>query len=547
MLSEHPSENRFLIVDNYPFGRDTLRRTLLSMGAQQVDIAVNANSAINSCKNLDYDMVFADYNLGDGKNGQQLLEELRSQKILNNVSAFIILTSETQRDVVLSTLEYQPDDYLAKPYAENLLIRRVKRLLRYKSSLHQVFQSIDDDNYPLAIQDCENYLAKSAEFRSNSLRILAELYQKTGSLENAREIYDSELISHDSDWARLGLASVYMQEHRLNEAEALFLELIDINYMHIEAYEKLSRIYLEIEAFDKAEAIMARAVLVSPLSIRRQQWYVSLCEKNNHYDSAITAWRNIIKVTRNTKFESADNHINLSRCIGDLCDHRNVYTDDSITDELFRNLELIKSRFHLYGDNELQSLLIAGRVHFGKNKKDKSSECLRNAASLYEKTPSSFSPESQLEFAKSLTQSGDTEQAGRVLKVLVGGSTDTDILSKADKILDEPISRDGKNRIIKLNRQGIKHFKAGDFSDAVSSFREAQLFFPKNIELNLNLIQALLKTIKGSKDENNKEQWLTEAEQCLTQIRGINSSHKKYNNYQRLTKELNTIQSTMAA
>ncbi len=119
MLSEQPFDNHFLIVDNYPFGRDTLRRTLLSLGAEKVDIAVSAAAAISMCKSIDYDMVFSDYDLGDGKNGQQLLEELRSQKLLRNVSAFVILTSETTRDVVLSTLEFQPDDYLAKPYAKS--------------------------------------------------------------------------------------------------------------------------------------------------------------------------------------------------------------------------------------------------------------------------------------------------------------------------------------------------------------------------------------------------------------------------------------------
>ncbi|ARN73920.1 response regulator [Oceanicoccus sagamiensis] len=547
MLSDKPAENRFLIVDNYPFGRDTLRRSLLSLGASKVDIAVSASSAINMCKNVDYDMVLADYDLGEGKNGQQLLEELRSQKILPNVSAFVILTSETQRDVVLSTLEYQPDDYLAKPYPQNLLIRRVKRLLRYKSSLHEVFQSIDGDSYQLAVQDCENYLASNDEFRSNTQRILAELHHTLGNSDSAREIYDLELINHDSDWARLGLAKVHLQQGRLYEAEALYLELIDINYMYIEAYEDLSKIYLETEDFKKAEDIMARAVLVSPLSIRRQQWYASICERNNHYDTAIGAWRNIIKATRNTKYESADNHLNLSRCISDFCDHHDTYTDNVVTSEIARHLDLMRTRFHVYGDNELQSLLIEGRVSYGKGNKEDSKERMAQAKALYEESPSSFSEDCQLEFAKTLSQSGDNVRAERVLKALVKNSKDPAILSKADKILDEPVSKDGKSKIIKLNRQGIKQFKAAEYPKAAEYFREAQMFFPKNIELNLNLTQALLKSIKVSTDSNQIEQWLTEAEQCLTQIRGIPTSHKKYNNYQRLSKELLAMQDDIAA
>ncbi len=546
MLSAHPADNRFLIVDNYPFGRDTLRRALLSMGAEQVDIAVSASIAISMCKNMDYDMVLADYDLGEGRNGQQLLEELRSQQLLNTVSAFIIITSETTRDIVLSTLEYQPDDYLVKPYPQNLLTRRVRRLLRLKSNLHEVFQSIDAKNYVMAAQDAERYLEANDEFRGNGLRMLAELYQQTGNLERAKKIYDTELAARDSDWARLGLAKIYMQEQQLQEAEALFAELINQNYMYIEAYENLSRIYLEQEQVKKAEDIMARAVLVSPLSIRRQQWYARICESNNHFDAAINAWKSVIKTTKNSKYESADHHLNLSRCLSDSCDHHNNYNDAMARDAL-KNIDIMRDRYHVYGDNELQSLFIESRIFHGKGNTTQSKESLRQANKMFEKNPSAYSEQSQLELAKSLSQSGDNTEAEKILKRLVARSKDDDILAKADKVLDEPISENGKARIVKLNRQGIKAFKAGDYAKAVTFFKNAQLFFPKNIELNLNLVQALIKSIKSSKNERDRENWLTDAEQCMVQIRDIPYQHKKFENYKRLQKELETIHSEEAA
>ena len=547
MLSHKPSDNRFLIVDNYPFGRDALRRTLLSLGVENVDIAVSASVAISMCKKVDYDFVLSDHDLGEGKNGQQLLEELRSKKILSNVSAFVILTAETTRDIVLNTLEFQPDDYLAKPYNQNLLLRRVKRLLRFKASLHEVFQSVDADNYLLAIQDCENYLEENDEFRSNALRILADLYQGVGELDRALKIYDNELLARDSDWARLGLAKVYMQQNKFKESEALFLELININYMYIEAYENLSTIYLSQEKLQKAEEIMEKAVTVSPLSLRRMQLYAGICEKNNHFDNAVNSWRNIIKVTRNTKSAAADNHLNLSRCLSDFCDHNDSYNDNAVTNEIFTNFSKMREKFHVYGDVELQSLFIEGRAHFYQGDKINSKQCMEEAERIFEKNPSAFSENSQLEFAKSLSQTGNNEQAGKLLRKLAAKSIDPEILSKADKVLDEPVSKDGKSKIIKLNRQGIKFFKSGEYQQAVLAFREAQTFFPKNIELNLNLVQALVKQIKASKNGNDCEQWLAEAEQCLNHIRTIPPAHKKYNNYQRLQKELVGLESEQAA
>ncbi|MFA7554883.1 MAG: response regulator [Spongiibacteraceae bacterium] len=538
MLSEQPLENRFLIVDHYPFGRDMLRRNLLFMGAEKVDIAVSASIAITMCKKVDYDVVIADYNLGDGKNGQQLLEELRSQKMLSNVSAFIIITSETQRDAVLSTLEYQPDDYVAKPYTQDLLLRRVSKILRYKSSLHSVFQSIDNKNYHLAIQGCQHYLQNYEEFSSRCLRILGELYQNINEMDKAQEIYDAELVANDSDWARLGLAQVYMSHEYYNEAEALLLELMDINYMYIDVYAKLADIYIQASQYGKAEEVMAKAVTVSPLSIRFQQDYAKLCERNNHYEPAISAWRSIIKISRNTQYESAENHLNLARCLNDFCEYINGYEDKKITDEIIKNLDIIKNKFHADGDNELQSLFIEGRGFFAQGHKTAAAECMHSAKKIYGKNIDTVSSQSQIEFAKTLARFGDNPYAEKVLDELIEKTDDIETIAKADKVLEEPVSKSGKEQIILLNRQGIKYFKTGEYNKAVVSFREAQMQFPKNIELNLNFVQSLLKLVSKTKNPNNKNMWLQESEQCLAQIKDLKSSHKKFHSYRRLHKEL---------
>lgn len=547
MLSDKLPDNRFLIVDSYPFGRDTLRRTLLSIGAQYVDIAVSADNAIDLCKRQDYDMVLSDYDLGGGKNGQQLLEELRNQKLLKNVSAFVVLTSETTRDVVLSTLELQPDDYIAKPYIESLLVRRVRRLLRYKCSLHEIFQSIDSENYQLAIADCEGYLLENTSFESSCLRLTAELYHNTGQLEKALDVYDTELMTRDSDWARMGLAKIYTEQNRLKEAEALFLELIATNYMYIEAYEYLTNIYKELEQSKRAEDTLARAVLVSPLSVPRQQRYADLCESNNHYEAAIVARRNLLRIAKNSRHESPANDIDLCRCLTDFCEYKDSYDDEKFTGEVLSRLDAVRNDSRIEGDNELQALLIEARIHHGKGNKVRSGEAMTTASQLYEKAPSSFKAQTQLEYAKSLTLQDETNHAERVLKALVASSSEIEVLMAADRVLDEPVSRHGKQRIVELNRAGINHFRDRAFDLAVDAFRQAQAYFPKNVEINLNLVHGLLTSIRSSTDEGDRENWLSEAEQCLAQVRHIKSEHNKYENYRRLQASVQSLHDELAA
>ena len=547
MRSEHVSDNRFLIIDSYPFGRDTLRRALVSIGARSVDTAVNANNAIALCQDVDYDMVLSDYDLGDGKNGQQLLEELRARKLLKNSSAFIVLTAQTTREVVLNTLEFQPDDYLAKPYVQKLLIQRVKRMLFYKYQLRDAFHAIDNGNVPAAIEACEAHLHTKDSFRSRCLRLLADLYYSNNQFDQAQKIYDDELIDNDSDWARMGMANVCLQLGRLDEAEVLYSQLISTNYMYVEAYEHLASIYQAQQEYIKAESTIRRAVSVSPLSLRKQKVYAQLCEKNNNFEAAAQAWRQIIRITKNSKNESVENHLNLTRCLADFCEHNKKYNHKDVVPEIMNNLQILRQRYHVYGDKELQSLLIEGRVQFGRGEESLAKENMKAADILYREDPDSYSDQAHLEFAKSLLVNGDDKRAQEMLTKLAADSKDPDILSKADKILDEPVSKDGKKRIIKLNRKGISYFKRKDFVNAVQAFRLAQASFPRNVELNLNLIQALLKSVQSVKNDSDKTKLLAEAQQCLYMINSITPQHKKYKNYEKLSSEIENLQNEDAA
>ena len=112
------------------------------------------------------------------------------------------------------------------------------------------------------------------------------------------------------------------------------------------------------------------------------------------------------------------------------------------------------------------------------------------------------------------------------------------MLMRADKVLDEPVSSHGKERIIKLNREGIGFFKEKKYQRSVMAFTEAHSFFPRNIELNLNLVQALIKLLNDQTNDKNKEAWLTQAEACLKSIEHIPADHKKYQNYKRLMSEV---------
>ena len=126
---------RFLIIDDFGSYRTSLVTMLTEaeVSTTQIDTAANGDDALNLLRENKYDIILCDFYMGEGKDGQQVLEESRSLGILGYATVFIMITAETARAMVLSVVENRPDDYLTKPFNILELSARVKAILRRNS------------------------------------------------------------------------------------------------------------------------------------------------------------------------------------------------------------------------------------------------------------------------------------------------------------------------------------------------------------------------------------------------------------------------------
>ncbi|MBK7425122.1 MAG: response regulator [Propionivibrio sp.] len=79
----------------------------------------NAGSSaevLRQVKAYSFDIIFSDYQLEDGRDGQQLLEELRQKHLISLSTVFMVITAERAYHNVVSLAELAPDDYLIKPF-----------------------------------------------------------------------------------------------------------------------------------------------------------------------------------------------------------------------------------------------------------------------------------------------------------------------------------------------------------------------------------------------------------------------------------------------
>ena len=108
----------FLVVDDFGDMRSMLKNMLTSIGVTQINTAASGADAIDAITNQHYDIILCDYNLGPGKNGQQILEEIRYRELIGLHTIFVIISAENTRGMVMGAVEYEPDSYLTKPFTK---------------------------------------------------------------------------------------------------------------------------------------------------------------------------------------------------------------------------------------------------------------------------------------------------------------------------------------------------------------------------------------------------------------------------------------------
>ena len=230
-------DKRILIVDDLVEARSSMKKMLTILGAQTMDTATDGREAMDFILEKDYDIVLSDYNLGKGKDGQQILEEARYTSRLRASSLFILVTGENAVDMVMGALEYEPDNYITKPFTLNMLRERLTRILTTKQKLAEVDAFIDGGEIDKAIAAAEILLTKYPKLEMPLIRILGKLYVRQKRYQQALEIYSQLLNKRSVSWARLGQAiCIHFMGESENALALLQRTLID-HPMYVQCYD----------------------------------------------------------------------------------------------------------------------------------------------------------------------------------------------------------------------------------------------------------------------------------------------------------------------
>lgn len=307
-----------LIIDPSPSMRANLQGMLAQASISQIDYATGAASAIRLLTGRSFDIILCEYDLGDdanGQNGQQLLEDLRHNKLIGERTIFFMLTSEAVDSKVLGTAELTPTDYVLKPFTVELLSTRIARAVERRATFLPVYQLIEQGRLQEAIETCAAAESRDVRNAVQFSRLRAETWLALGDVERAGKIYEAALATRPLDWAQFGLARTLFLRQRFEEACTSLDALIARNPRFMAAYDLLAKAHVALGQNGVAQKILEDAVSMSPHLVQRLRHLGGIAMQAGDSGVAERAFRQVVAKARYSEFRDPEDHLNLVKVL----------------------------------------------------------------------------------------------------------------------------------------------------------------------------------------------------------------------------------------
>ncbi len=501
-LSKELERKRALLIDRHPNARNSLRIMLSALGVTAVHNAGSSAEVLRQVKAHHFDIILSDYQLEDGRDGQQLLEELRQQHLVALTTVFIIITSERAYHNVVSVAELAPDDYLIKPFTADELHGRLIRALYKKHFFAQLYEQLDNGAFSEALTTCEGLVAQESGFLFDALRLKGEILNALGRHAEAKAVYEQVLEQRVVPWAKMGLAMALRGQQQMTEALAVGESLVDDFPEFTAAYDFLAEVQEDMGQSAEAQETLQRAATISPNNSSRQRLVGDVAARNNDLSAAEKAYGKVLERRRGSSLKNIDDYTNLSRI---MVERGHTEGAKKINDELRRDWRGNKQ-------GELAALVMEGLCAEKEGDPAKAKRAVEQAILLHEaiKNEGGAAPVSQkltLDLAQACLATGNEAAAQEIVRKVAAENHENramiaqvqNIYTKAGKEQNgqELLAQVGRE-IVELNNRGVLAARSGDVQGSVQLLMEAAERVP-NLQFLVNATKAIftLLEIKG--------------------------------------------------
>jgi len=515
---------KVLIIDDFQEMRVMLRTMIEPLAPESIKLAQNGEDAIECMEATKFDIVFCDYNLGKGKDGQQVLEEAKHRALLAYSSIYVMATAENTSEMVMGAIDYLPDDYISKPFNRTVIHARLKKQLEKKENLSEISQALSVNNYKKAIQLCDKLLASKPSNRLDLLKIKGEQLSNLGEYEKAASLYEDIIEERDIPWAYLSLGKVRYFQENYDEALEVLEGLVKENSSNVAAYDWLAKTYEAMEDLDKAQEMLNIGIAKSPKSLLRQRNLAQVAYKNDDLETAQSAYEHAIQVGQHSCYKQADDYNSLAKTL----------IDSGKPDNAMNVASMIAKDFKNDPKAEMVAAITEGMVYTSKGDTEAASKKLDAALELFNQNPQGLSTGTALELTDLCLASGKQEEANEITKNLIRNNHDNKaLIEKTKKIYSDAGMSDAgsdlidntTSEIVDINNKGARLLQEGKLEESIELFMKAARGMPDNVVVNLNAAYSIMMQMQKT---GKIKKYSSRVESYLERVHKLDPLNRKY-------------------
>ena len=310
-------KKKVLVVEDFLNFRLALRTMLKSFNISYIDDAASGEEAVQEMSSNKYDIILCDYNLGPGKDGQQVLEEARCSESIDHSTVFIMVTAENSVEMIMGALEYQPDDYLIKPFSKEALEKKLMNLSKKKENLKDIEKAVEKKDYASVIDPCDEQIGGHTKSLSDLLKLKGEVLIKKQAYTEAAKFYEKVFAMGNLPWAMFGLGKVKFFTGAYDEAKSAFEKIITKNNKIVAAYDWLAKTHEKMGNNREAQRVLQDAIRISPKTILRQSALGNIAHKNKDNVTAEYSFKEAVRHGKHSFLKSPSDYICLARVLVD--------------------------------------------------------------------------------------------------------------------------------------------------------------------------------------------------------------------------------------
>ncbi|HEX4917171.1 MAG TPA: response regulator [Limnobacter sp.] len=302
-----------LVVDSALATRRALQDQLSQLGARTVIFASSVAEVEQHLASREFALLVCEYQLEGDRNGQQLLEDLRVNKKLAWNTAFMMVTGERSYSNVVAVAEFEPDDYLIKPFTASTLSERVVRIFNRKQRLSEAYQAMFDGQYEALPPVCDRLEQQFPQYLNELERMRVESYFRAGHFEETEKQLLEKLESAPKPWMNLLLAKVNIERKKLDEANGLLSKVVKSNPEYLAASDLFADLLWEQNKPGEALEVLERMGAKALASTSRLRKLADLAVRVGDNTRSKNYLIKVIDRSRNTSLSQIHDYLQLSK------------------------------------------------------------------------------------------------------------------------------------------------------------------------------------------------------------------------------------------